>query len=839
MASRSRRIQNNAGSANSFLDAVAEPKAADSKIAKAVALAGKNEKLVNAVLSAVKQCIDDSDKYQKKLDSKSIDVTLGRIASLLDEFKSSFTDNELTDAKDEILKAISGISTSSFLKTFLASQISSLFDDSATKDDIEDLKQWILENVGGNASNTSEEHPTFENDEALEEDNKEGDYQDSTPAKNFSTLNTAIDKQFNALNKRMLVIPGIFGIVTGLTSIVGKGFGMVFTGVAKLTKGVANVASKTISITKYLGKAALSGIGAAIAGIGKGIGSVIKGVGSLAKNVAQGIGGLGKKIGGAIASPFKAVGGFVSKLNPFKRAEDKRDERRQKAKDKMMEVMSKVIDKIWKCVEPIVDKIGFVISLISKFVIIPILFITAQILLVVGAVVALTVGIVLAAMWIKNKIVKFWNYITSGEIWKDMADALVKAWEWIKDLGKWIWEKLCQFGNWLYENYIYKYIVKPFKDYVLDPIRKLWNNKVWPMIEPFITSLTELKNKIVNAFSAWDTNKSVWENLKNIGGIIRDSIADWWNDDNNPVRKMYNTYISPFVESITNLKDKIVSAFSGWDTSKSVWENMKNIGGIIRDSIADWWNDDKNPIKRVYNEYIKPMIDTVKEKIQPLVDKFKEILNKLGNMTWDLGKWIGIIRPFGFLIGKTFRLSEAEAEEYRGVTAKNKQADELNDDIEELKRIRAEGKTELGYLSNPILRAKYGSGNLDDIIAEQEKQRDSIRSQASAELDRINARNLAQQQVQQAAKPIQSIEQMRSSANVELQKTGEEISTDIAQKEEQKQKFDQSQSDKSDALLTELKEFRQEANKKLDDPAAIPVPVPINTQHNSATMRSN
>ena len=135
------------------------------------------------------------------------------------------------------------------------------------------------------------------------------------------------------------------------------------------------------------------------------------------------------------------------------------------------------------------------------------------------------------------------------------------------------------------------------------------------MIEPFITSLTELKNKIVNAFSAWDTNKSVWENLKNIGGIIRDSIADWWNDDNNPVRKMYNTYISPFVESITNLKDKIVSAFSGWDTSKSVWENMKNIGGIIRDSIADWWNDDKNPIKRVYNEYIKPMIDTVKEKI--------------------------------------------------------------------------------------------------------------------------------------------------------------------------------------------------------------------------------
>lgn len=86
-------------------------------------------------------------------------------------------------------------------------------------------------------------------------------------------------------------------------------------------------------------------------------------------------------------------------------------------------------------------------------------------------------------------------------------------------------------------------------------------------------------------------------------------------------------------------------------------------------------------------------------------------------MTWDLGKWIGIIRPFGFLVGKTFKLSEAEAEEFTAVTSKNKEADSLNDDIEELKKIRAEGKTDLSYWSNPILKAKYGSGNLDDIIA--------------------------------------------------------------------------------------------------------------------------
>ena len=88
----------------------------------AIALAGKqHEKLIKAVMQAVRQYVDDSDRYDKSLDSKSIDVTLGRIASLLDEVKDKFVKTELAEAKKEILDEVSGLTTGGVLKSFLLS----------------------------------------------------------------------------------------------------------------------------------------------------------------------------------------------------------------------------------------------------------------------------------------------------------------------------------------------------------------------------------------------------------------------------------------------------------------------------------------------------------------------------------------------------------------------------------------------------------------------------------------------------------------------------------------------------------------------------------------------
>ena len=73
-----------------------------------------------------------------------------------------------------------------------------MFDNSATKEDIEELKQWLSDNISLSSNGSS----VSTSDEEVElgtsgEDNEEGDYQDSTLAKNFSTLRSAIDKQFD------------------------------------------------------------------------------------------------------------------------------------------------------------------------------------------------------------------------------------------------------------------------------------------------------------------------------------------------------------------------------------------------------------------------------------------------------------------------------------------------------------------------------------------------------------------------------------------------------------------------------------------------------------------
>ena len=116
--------------------------------------------------------------------------------------------------------------------------------------------------------------------------------------------------------------------------------------------------------------------------------------------------------------------------------------------------------------------------------------------------------------------------------------------------------------------------------------------------------MTELKDKIVKAFSAWDTNKSIWENLKNIGGIIKDSIVEWW--ENSPFKTLWDETVwpmlEPFITSLSELKDRIVKAFSAWNPEISIWENLKNIGGILIDSLTEWY--EKSPFKLVIDELV-------------------------------------------------------------------------------------------------------------------------------------------------------------------------------------------------------------------------------------------
>ena len=59
-----------------------------------------------------------------------------------------------------------------------------------------------------------------------------------------------------------------------------------------------------------------------------------------------------------------------------------------------------------------------------------------------------------------------------------------------------------------------------------------------------------------------------------------------------------------------NLIARVKQAFSAWDTSKSIWDNLKNIAGIIKQAVMEWW--ETSPFKKAYDSVVAPVIDSVK-----------------------------------------------------------------------------------------------------------------------------------------------------------------------------------------------------------------------------------
>ena len=500
-------------------------------------------------------------------DSRQADIILMRIASLLESFKVNEQSEALEKAKDEIIKKVESLEKDGFisklLEEYLAKQLVNLFDEPATKEDIEELKSFLIqikEETPNEDRSKSSEKPLetaetsekkFSSEEAQpQEDNEEGLYLDSTPAKNFFTLQTFIGQQFESLNAT----------------------------IAKMTtpKITPSVARKSNKMMAFFGK---------------------------------------------ISENVKKVFGFLQKI-----------------------------------IQPAID---FVKRIIMKFVVAPILLITVKIGLIIAAIALIVAGITLLVLWVKDKILEFWNYVKSGKLWEDIKAGMLKAWEWTADFGKWlwdtildaleyifvdmwvdlgewVWEKLCDFGKWLYDNYIDKYLVQPFKTHIWEPVKKLWNEKIWSKIEPFIDSLTELKDNIVKAFSAWDVNKSIWDNLKNIGGILKDVIVNWW--DNSPFKTFYEQNIKPFVVSAKDLfnrlenlggfiKDAIVS---WWNGDSSLGDTLKNIGSKVWDTIVEWWN---KSIFKKYWEKLKVYLDDL---LKPLRDWWKESwLGKTFQKGWE------------------------------------------------------------------------------------------------------------------------------------------------------------------------------------------------------------
>ena len=164
----------------------------------------------------------------------------------------------------------------------------------------------------------------------------------------------------------------------------------------------------------------------------------------------------------------------------------------------------------------------------------------------------------------------------------------------------------------------------------------MWNEKIWPKIEPFVISLTELKDNIVKAFSAWDTNKSIWENLKNISGIIKDAVVSWWNDS--PFKVFYEKHIEPFVKSAADLFSRLKNLggfikqaiLDWWNGDSSLGDTLKNIGTTVWNTVKEWWNGS------VFKEYWDKLTSYLSDLLQPLRQWWEESwLGKTFASAWD------------------------------------------------------------------------------------------------------------------------------------------------------------------------------------------------------------
>lgn len=805
------------------------------------------------LLLAIHQMVEDSKTQSLDLNARTCDVILDKISQWLEQVNENLTsDEDIEKVKEAIIDEINSASFSKILSAVLVSQVTSLFDDSAKREDIEELKGYIagLVKEGGGSEGSdggSEQSGTTYSSKEVSStaDEESGDYRDSTVAANFSTLQQFVESQVNMLNENIKSIPGGIGFGK-IGKLLGAGFTGVLSATKKLGSKIGSLAkgtfSKLASVTKIIGGGILKGIGKTLSGIAGGVASIGKGIGKLGSGIFKGFGkigsavkGFGAKVGGAIAHPFKAIGGFFKN-----RKKDKAEAKKEKLREKFMNFMMKAFEKLWDFLEPILSKL----KIFMLIALVPILTTAATVIAIIAGLVAIVVGAWILWNIIKKKALQFWNYIVSGEMLDDIIAGLKKAWDWLcdfgkwlwdltidalkyifvdvwVDLGKWLWKKLCEFGNWLYNKWIYPYIVQPINDHIIKPLRELWENKIKPIVQPFIDSLTNLKNRLVSIWQKfqWDENKSFFENLKCLASIVKDAVLDWWNTS--PFKTFYETYLDPIIKSVQDLIQRIKNIWNNfnWDENKSFLENLKAFWDECWSAIKSWWEG--STIKKYWDmltDWLSNIWQKVKDWwngtsigkwINSLQQKIENLKQKLSKVFVHIPGWGGgkNIYPFAPAVGKPFIIDAKDDKE-----AMAKKRDE---EIADLKQKIASGKKR-----NWLTGTNY------------EKELARLEAQKKAE----QQESLAQQQVQNAMQPVNNINNMNSNTNVELQKAGEEMSTKAAAAEQATQDYRQQQSIIGSQSLAELHDMREEMRKGFKDPAVVPMPIPYGPQRNAAMM---
>lgn len=853
------KIPNNPGSGRDLLKSV--PTAA-AKPVGAEKVPSTQKELVKTIEKMLGE-LARSQHYNKVMgDSRQVDVILMRIASLLEAFKLNQSAEDLESAKKEILEKIESSSGSGLLDKVIAEtiakQITSIFEQPATKDDIEDLKAYLAEvaestraseskeagaksptEIGASGEEEKEEETSKSEvpQEVKAKDEKEGNYANSTPAKNIFILQTFIGKQFETLNKNLKLVsskPIFFpkfsdGISSSFKKIANK-LSSIKIGFSKITKSASDkIANLTQSISK-LAKFPFTALRDGIALVGKGI-----------KSVGKVVGNLGTRVGNLITAPFKKFGSMISSLNPFNRKKTSKEKKAEKRQNSIFDSLEKLVKRLKKFADNIkVAVLDFIDSIIipaakifakgMSIILKPLLtFIWASgigvLLTGIGAGLFL-IGLAIFKLvdFVVDEIgpkIKEWmdvvtpdtvnNVLNSAANFMNTFSALMAAlFAPLIAVGTVIMAAIEPIGRFIKEvlSSAVDHIV-PIIDTIFGLIERTVVH-ILQAIEPIIHQIIDIVGGVIQTML--EAIAPIIEELKPLILVISDVICG--------VIKLTVMAIQAAIKGITDWWANVQKEGGLWPWFKNRLKAVLNFAKGVKDAIVEWWNSPDNPIKSLFN--------------------------KLADMIWSLPV-IGTFRPFGFLAGKDFFLSEAEEKEYKEVTSKRKAAQDIDKDIEALKERLAKGDTTVGRLDYGDGLAGYKHGTkLEDVIKDMEARRNKLNAEANAaaqkqmNLVEVDAQSKAQQAVATQMQPLNELEKSRAEENTMVNESFASVAK-AEELEQKKQEEQQSwQSDQIYEMFQFLKDMRSEMKDGFANPQVVPAPVVItnNNGPNPAMMEN-
>lgn len=368
--------------------------------------------------------------------------------------------------------------------------------------------------------------------------------------------------------------------------------------------------------------------------------------------------------------------------------------------DKIKEVGQWIADFYNTWIKPVIDaivKVGKIVFVtITTFLILPFVLLWNLIEPIVSGIIGwFQVAIPLALDLLRAK-------------WEEVTDALVAAWEWVKNTFElavdaivlsalWAWEQMKNVAAWISNVWSTAWAwVRDsaaaawawIKDNVIAPVVNWFMSWVWPMIKMVIDWLVGafhwLRDRVISVFS-WIKNSAV------------KPVTDW-----------FNTYVWPVIRNVLN-----------WLGDRFSW---------LRDRVSNVWDAIKNKISTVYNEKIKPVIDSFKEAINALKDSFNVAKDAIGK-AWDEIK-NRAKTPIGFVIDNVYN---------KGIMPVwNKLADAVKLDTRLTEVTWAKDGYDTGGYTGP--GSKYqpaGIVHADEFVIKKSSQR-SLRREAPGLLDALN-----------------------------------------------------------------------------------------------------